>query len=326
MLVPRSDVAPALALGAAAYRKRNDREMEKLGVKARELDRLAERVLAALAEGPMEPARLREMLPARAIRSLGDAGKKLGHATTLPVALRMLEARGAVRRSPVGGTLDAERYEWGTDDSGAAIGVTDAPGLASSAARRYFEMSGPATRKDLATWSGATQRDAAAAMELLGLEPVEVQGLADDYWALPEHLAQVRKPPEAPQVVLVPFRDPLLDGRATVRPLVRDEHAEVQVENWGAGSKRLGEVKSLHHRVIVLSGAIGGLWDYDPDEERVIWTTFDPVKGKIRKEVERQCAEVGTFLRDSFGHARVYPMESAKSRAGRLAVIRGLNG
>ena len=153
---------------------------------------------------------------------------------------------------------------------------------------------------------------------------MEIGDCPDEYWALPEHAEEVRARPKAPPVVFVPFRDPYLDARADVRALVKPEHAGVEVRSWGAGSKTLDAAKALHHRVILLDGAIGGLWDYDADAGRVEWATFDTVKGKTRRAIEDCSTELASFLEESFGHARVYPMESAKSHASRLDAIRAL--
>lgn len=43
-------------------------------------------------------------------RNLGEAGKKKGVITTLPVALGILQAHGEIRRVPVNGRLDQQRY------------------------------------------------------------------------------------------------------------------------------------------------------------------------------------------------------------------------
>jgi len=326
MLVPRAEVAAALALGGSIYRKRTSREMDKLGVPRRELDRLRDNVLEALSDGPRDGAELRTVVPKRAVRSLGDAGKKLGHATTLPVVLRYLEAEGRVRRCPPGGKLDGDGYQWMLDDTDLARGLVDegavaGEALATAVGRSYFAHHGPATRKDFATWAGITQRDARAAMAALEVIELTVDGLDEPYWALPGQVDAVRKPPAAPAVALIPFRDPLLDARVTPRPLLHERHLGLEVDGWGSGKKTLRDVKAMHNRCILLDGAIAGLWDFDESAGEVIWATFDPIKGKQKKAVIAQCRSAGAFLRNEIGHARIYAMESARSRAGRLTAV-----
>lgn len=91
---------------------------------------------------------------------------------------------------------------------------------------------------------------------------------------------------------------------------------------WAGLTQR--DVNSIHGRCILVDGAAGGLWDYDPDSDVGVWGTFVPAKGALRKEIQAQCDAAATFLREESGHALIYPMENAKSRARHLASVRGL--
>ena len=323
MLVPRRDVPVARQLGSTIYRKRTDKELAKIDVSGRELAALGKKVLPLLAAGGLEPAALRAALPPKAIRSLGEPGKRLGHSTTLPVVLRYLEAQGRIRRAPIGGRLDAERYEWMLDDTDAAA-VVDSTDLATLVGRHYFATTGPATLKDFATWAGLTQRDAKPVLETLKLQELEVRDQKDSYWMLRSQADTVARPPAVPRVVLVSLRDPILDARTSPLPLIDEEHWGVRIESWGSTTNALREVNSIHGRCILVDGAVGGLWDYDPDSDVGIWGTFVPAKGALRKEIQAQCDAAAAFLSEEFGHALIYPMENAKSRASRLASVRGL--
>src|SRR5262245_33372178 len=108
-VVPASDFA--LALAAAEGFDSEIRVAEKLGVTAKEIDRLCDKVLDALGSGPKDPDELREALGA-AVRHLGDEGKKKGLITTLPVALGRLQPAGEIRRVPINGRLDQQRYKY----------------------------------------------------------------------------------------------------------------------------------------------------------------------------------------------------------------------
>src|SRR5581483_3594567 len=75
------------------------------------VDKLCDAVLGALARGPLEPEGLREATGGAA-RNLGPEGAKKGVTTTLPLALGELQRRGAIRRIPVNGRLDQQRYRY----------------------------------------------------------------------------------------------------------------------------------------------------------------------------------------------------------------------
>src|SRR4029077_3182804 len=84
---------------------------EKLGVTAKEVDKLCEAVLSALAKEPLDPDGIKQAT-GKSVRDLGDEGKKKGLTTTLPLALGRLQAAGEIRRVPVGGRLDQQRYRY----------------------------------------------------------------------------------------------------------------------------------------------------------------------------------------------------------------------
>ena len=80
-LVGRQQVALALRVADLLSRSRARRDREKAGVKSGEVERLAEQVVEPLtATGPLTTQSLRRRLPAGAVRSLGDAGKKVAAA------------------------------------------------------------------------------------------------------------------------------------------------------------------------------------------------------------------------------------------------------
>ena len=81
----------------------------KLGVTEKEVDKLCDAVVSALAKGPLDPDGIRDAT-GKASRSLGEEGKKKGLTTTLPLALGRLQATGDIRRVPLNGRLDQQRY------------------------------------------------------------------------------------------------------------------------------------------------------------------------------------------------------------------------
>lgn len=103
-VVPQSDFALALRCGRDAA-KIPIKAAAKLGVTEKEIDTLCAAILSALRNGPQDPDGLRE-----ASRSLGPEGVKKGMTTTLPLGLGKLQSMGQIRRVPVNGRLDQQRY------------------------------------------------------------------------------------------------------------------------------------------------------------------------------------------------------------------------
>jgi hypothetical protein len=61
--------------------------------------------------GVHDPAQLKDELGDR-VRNLGEEGRNRGQTTTLPAALGLLQAAGEIRRVPVNGRLDQQRYAY----------------------------------------------------------------------------------------------------------------------------------------------------------------------------------------------------------------------
>src|SRR5579863_796408 len=135
-VVPATEYPLALAAGEPF----SDDELKvarRLGVPDKEIDKLRAAVLKAVASGPLEPDALRKKIGSAA-RNLGPEGAKKGLTTTLPVALGLLQAAGEIRRVPVNGRLDQQRYKY-------AAWKCAPGGNFSELARRYFSWIGPAT-------------------------------------------------------------------------------------------------------------------------------------------------------------------------------------
>ncbi|MBI3722162.1 MAG: winged helix DNA-binding domain-containing protein, partial [Fimbriimonas ginsengisoli] len=82
-----------------------------LGVTDEELGRLAEATLRALEAGPLDPKQIKDAVGGAA-RSLGEEGKKRGINSTLPLVLGRLQIEGSIRRVPIEGRLDRQRYRY----------------------------------------------------------------------------------------------------------------------------------------------------------------------------------------------------------------------
>src|ERR1700689_2244389 len=151
-VVPAADFALALKVGQSF-----DKDMktaEKLGVTRGEIEKLCAGVLSALAKEELDPNGLRQALGS-AVRDLGEAGKKKGLASTLPVALGNLQANGEIRRVPVNGRLDQQRYRytlWRPNPLG-KFKLTLEESY-TELARRFFAWIGPATMAEFQWFSG----------------------------------------------------------------------------------------------------------------------------------------------------------------------------
>src|SRR6185436_11605971 len=102
MLVPAADAALALRAGRRAHDDRMAIVRKECAIQDRELGRLSDAILGAVASRPIAADVLRERVELY-VRNLGTVGKKLGFATTLPVAVSDLQVRGLVRRLPTTG-------------------------------------------------------------------------------------------------------------------------------------------------------------------------------------------------------------------------------
>ncbi|HMG23228.1 MAG TPA: crosslink repair DNA glycosylase YcaQ family protein, partial [Kofleriaceae bacterium] len=93
-LVPGAIVPDLLALNAETWHTQTAKELAKVGKTMKVVEALASGVLAALTE-PMTTDAVRRAFRGD-IPSFGDAGKKLGLSSPLPLALRLLEFAGKI--------------------------------------------------------------------------------------------------------------------------------------------------------------------------------------------------------------------------------------
>src|SRR5579862_9223110 len=170
-VVPAAHFALALTAGET-FRAAEMKTAYKLGVTDKEIDKLCDAVVKALAGGPLDPEEIRGAT-GKASRSLGEEGKKKGLTTTLPLALGKLQSIGEVRRVPVNGRLDQQRYKYVAWRPNPLRGFRMTPEeISVELARRYFRWIGPATVAEFQWFSALGVKAAKAAMEPLKLEPI----------------------------------------------------------------------------------------------------------------------------------------------------------
>jgi Winged helix DNA-binding domain len=312
-------VVPAADFGLALQVGRHAPEAEaavagRLGVTRAELDALCSKVADALASGPLDPAGLKDVL-GPAVRNLGAEGRKKGLSTTLPVALGLLQAAGEIRRVPVNGRLDQQRYAYARW-SPVPTGLSE-PEARAELARRYFRWTGGASLAELRWFTAFSARHAKAAVAGLGLVDV-----GEGRLALPEDAAELAAfvPAARPRYALLAGNDALLLLRRDVPGLLDAADLGRPVPGHRSGAC-LGDLADLPGHAIVDRGRLIGLWEYDVDAERIAWWVFDAAAladSGLHAAVERTQAHV----RDQIGDARGFSLDSPKSRAGRIGALR----
>lgn len=315
-VLPASDFALGLAAGRGF-----DGEIKtaaKLGVTEKEIDKLCDAVLNALEKGPLDPDGMREVT-GKAVRNLGPEGKKKGLTTTLPVALGKLQESGDIRRVPINGRFDQQRYQYALWRPNPLRGFRLSPEeVHTELARKYFAWIGPASAADFQLFSGLGVRATKAALDPLKLEAIDIAA-RDQRMFLPGDQAKFDafKAPREPQYQLLGSIDSLFlfrnDFKGALEP--KDLERKVLVKS---GMKNLGSLADLPSHAIVDRGRLIGLWEYDQATESIVCASF------VRKDKALQEAVTRTenFIRDQLGDARSFSLDSPKSRAPRIAALR----
>ncbi len=320
-VLPAQDFALGLAVGDG-FRDAELRTAEKLGVTRAEIDALCDAVVGALeASGaPLDPDALRAATGDRS-RSLGEAGRKKGLTTTLPVALGRLQAQGEIRRVPVNGRLDNQRYAYVRWSPGPlashALGAAEAR---TELARRWFGWVGPATAGEFQFFSGLGVKAAKEAMAPLGLVPVES---GSDRLLLPEDVPAWRafEAPAAPQYALVSSLDAISAARRDVASLLDAADRERAVLVDDGKERAVGAISDLPSHAILDRGRLIGLWEFDADAGDVAWATFDRRRDAA---LDAAVAATAAYVRDQLGDARSFSLDSPRSRAPRVRALRAM--
>ncbi|HEV2689365.1 MAG TPA: crosslink repair DNA glycosylase YcaQ family protein [Bryobacteraceae bacterium] len=317
-VLPASDFALGLKLGQGF-----DSDMktaEKLGVTRKEVDKLGEAVVAALEKEPLDPEGLRERV-GKAVRNLGEEGKKKGVTTTLPLALGNLQASGDIRRVPINGRLDQQRYKYTVWRPNPLRGFKLSTEEAYiELARRFFHWIGPASIAEFQAFSALGVKASKAAVEPLKLEPLAA---GDDRLMLPGDRAKLEafKAPKDPQYVLVSSLDGLALFHRGLQDLLdpKDTDRSVFVEK---GTKGLGGLAYLPSHAILDRGRLVGLWEFDQAAGTIAWSSFiNKAKG-----LQDAVARTEQYVRDQLGDARSFSLDNPKSRAPRVEALRKAAG
>jgi hypothetical protein len=288
-VVPASDYALALAVGQP-FASDEMKVARKLDVTDAEIDKLRNAIVKALKDGPLDPDALKKSV-GTAARNLGPEGVKKGVTTTLPVALGLLQSTGEIRRVPINGRIDQQRYRYALwQPNPLAKWKKSIDESFTDLARKYFSWTGPATVAEFQAFSALGVKAAKAAVEPLKLNPV-----GEDRMLLPEDEQAFRnfKAPGKPQFALVSSLDNIHRLRAS-------------------------KMADLPGHVILDRGQLIGRWEFDMETGTIAWVSFIPSTRALEDAVRK----METFIRDDLGDARSFSLDSPKSRAPRIAALR----
>jgi hypothetical protein len=257
----------------------------------------------------------------RAVRNLGAEGQKKGLTTTLPVALERLQASGDIRRIPINGRLDQQRYRYTIWRSNPLRGFKlPAEEAYTQLARRYFSWIGPATLAEFQWFSGLGAKAAKAAVEPLKLEPLKT---VDDHLLLPDDRAKMEafETPKDPHYVLMAGLDSIALLRRNLKGILdaKDLDRPVLVDKK---TKPLGGLADLPSHAILDRGRVVGLWEYDMSTSSIAWVAFV----KKDKALQEAVTRTERYVREQLGDARSFSLDSPKSRAPRIEALRKAAG
>jgi hypothetical protein len=288
-----------------------------LGVTEEELDRLSEAILRSLEKGPLDPRQIKDAV-GDAARSLGDEGKKRGTTSTLPLVLGRLQSQGFIRRVPMNGRLDQQRFRYALWQPNplAGINMTREEAL-TELGRLYFSWIGPATQAHFQWFSGTSGKAAKEALAPLSLQTVTESGHmlhAEDVDAF--HSFKI---PTEPTYNLVSSLDATLGHRREVISLLDDSDMGRQTPT-DKSLVRVSSLMDLYCNAILDRGRLVGLWEYEPSKEQVVWTSFVGRPAALKQEVAR----TETFIREQLGDCRSFSLDSPESRVPRLNALKAL--
>ena len=315
-VVPREEYALALAAGRAMGESGDIVTAKRfLGVTEQEIGAVADGIVAALASEPLDPAALKKALGA-VVRNLGEAGKKRGVTTTLPLALGRLQTTGKIRRVPMNGRIDQQRYAYALWDGDIDFGKYEGSDPFLELAERYFRWIGPASIASFQGFAGVGVKAARELAGILGLRPISE---GSDLLILPDELAAYRdfETPAESRFALVSSLDSLLLHRRDIRSILAPADLNKRVVS-DKGPVEVGSLAELSYNAIVDRSRLIGLWEYDSEAAEIVWATFQPAHESLRATI----LETEAFIRDQMGDARSFSLDSPKSRKPRIDALR----
>jgi len=328
-LVPQEHAAIALGFADGLWRRRTDRELHRAGSSWKEVHEIGREIAALLGKGPLSTDAVRRGLPPGTVRSLGDAGKKLGLASPLPVALRDLELKGVIERTLDQGRLDSERYVWRSATStpiDASHRVRSDVELTDEIVAIFFSQMGPATMMDFSEWAGISRRHAAEAIARVGLIPIAVDGYADVAYIDEAGLPLLSQPATfGDRVSFLSFEDNYIIHHGGPASFCDARHHEIEVASWGSSRPMpLGQAKHLSTRTFLLGDRIAGFWEFDAEAQEIVTHLFDGHPRDVIDHVDSCATSFARFLFEDIGHGRSFSLDTDDSVRERAHALRQL--
>jgi hypothetical protein len=178
------------------------------------------------------------------------------------------------RQHTAGGTFVPARTWLGADGA-------SGDAAAASLVRRYLAAFGPATRPDIAQWTGY-----ARSVVDRGLAGLELRRFRDEHdrelYDLPR--APLPSPDVGAPVRLLPRFDNLVLSHDDRRRVIADEHRSAVIQG--------GEVRAT----FLVDGFVAGLWALDGSRVRL--EPFAPLPRGPRRELEDEARRLEAFLRE----------------------------
>lgn len=226
-----------------------------------DVERMAARLRAALADGPLRQSEIDDLL-----------GRQ---------ARRWMNAYLDLVRVPPSGTWERRRADRYADASvwlGAAqVSIDEA---VDALVRRYLAGFGPATTTDIASWSGLPVRTISAALHRVDHVVLEGPGgaaLVD----LPE--APIPDPDQPVPVRFLPTWDAVLLVHARRTQVLPEQHRP-----------KIFSTKTPHSfPTFLVDGAVAGTWRYA--NGRIELAEFEPMAGRVRRSVEEAAERLAAF-------------------------------
>ena len=248
------------------------------GVTADRLDRAREEILAALADGPLTTADIRE----RVHLDLDVAA-----------AVNVMCAEGSLLRDrPVSGWRDRRATYVRFDDAlpRVRLGSVREADADVALTRAHIRAFGPVLFEDTAWWTGLGRKRTRRALGTLGDEitGVRLAGVEGEFLV---HAADVDElasvgPPPSPSVALLPCLDPLLMGYRRRGRFLQDADRPFVFDAAGRATS-----------VVMLDGRIAGVWDFDDTHApRILVHLFAETSATWLNAICEQAALASRFI------------------------------
>jgi hypothetical protein len=311
LLVPRDEMALALRLHSASYRKHVAPLFASGRYSETAFKAVAAQACRALDEGALSTADIRASV------THPDAGELLAG------ALIDLAVRGLIRRFPADGRLDSSKYMYELrhpDDRPDLDAKGDAASIALEATRLFLQRHGPAAVDEIADWAALTKGSVRKAVTALRAEPIVIDGWTESAWLLPDDVRAWNTFAAADtRAVFLPYRDPFVSVRRPAAVLARRGTAPVL--NARLRPVAIRDVNGLNHHTIVAGGELVGVWEYDPEARSVVTRVWNTDK-ELRTRVADAATETERFVRQQLGDAKLSAVDPPARRATRIAFCR----